>query len=267
MILPAFAAAICIFESVGQTNGQPKVSNGIVISDLHLFARRSRGAARFDSLRRELRALDVLVLNGDIFDFRWSTLGDQKQTLPAAMNWLNALVRELPRCEIQFIVGNHDCPRTFLEELSRLAATCPRFHWHEHLLQVGPALFIHGDCAHRRMDHHGLSRFRRHWERDWCWNPAMATAYLCADHLGITRRVHEWHFPRRKTVERITFYLDNASPGWRARTRDCYFGHTHLPFANYEHGGVRFHNTGSAIHNLDFNPIAFEVSAAPDDLN
>ena len=87
----------------------------------------------------------------------------------------------------------------------------------------------------------------------------MATAYECVDRLGITRRVHEWHFPRRKTVERIAFYLDNACPGWREQTRDCFFGHTHLPFSNYEYNGINFHNSGSAIHNLDFNPILFET--------
>jgi UDP-2,3-diacylglucosamine hydrolase len=231
---------------------------GIVLSDLHLFARRSRGAARFASLRRQLASADLLVLNGDIFDFRWSTLGRQQQTLPAAMAWLCRLASEFPRCQIHFIVGNHDCTRPFLDQLSRLSATLPAFHWHEYWLQLGPRLFIHGDCAHRRMDHRGLSRYRRMWERDWCCGRALAAAYVCVDHLGVTRRVHQIHFPRRKTVARLAYFLDRATPDWRRQTRDCYFGHTHLPFSNYEYDGVRFHNTGSAIHNLDFNPIIFE---------
>jgi UDP-2,3-diacylglucosamine hydrolase len=112
------------------------------------------------------------------------------------------------------------------------------------------------------MDNHGLSRFRENWRGDWRWSPAMATAYECVDRLGMTRRIHEWHFPRRKTVERITFYLDSTHPGWRASTRDCFFGHTHLPFSNYTYDGIQFHNTGSGIHNLEFNPISFE--ALPD---
>ena len=231
----------------------------MVISDLHLFARRSRGSVRFNSIREKLSCADMLVLNGDIFDFRWSTLGGQKETLPAAMNWLRNLANEFPGGQIHFIVGNHDCAGAFLENLAQLSAALPRFQWHEYLLRLGPALFFHGDCAHRQMDHRGLSRFRENWQRDWRWSPAMATAYECVDRLGITRRVHEWHFPRRKTVERIAFYLDSANPGWRAQTRDCYFGHTHLPFSNYTYDGIHFHNTGSAIHNLDFNPIVFEA--------
>jgi UDP-2,3-diacylglucosamine hydrolase len=240
-------------------NGQQKSRRGIVISDLHLFARRSRGAARFDSVRSKLSSVDVLVLNGDTFDFRWSTLGDQKETLPAAMNWLRELAGDFPGCHIHFVVGNHDCTGAFLDELAALAVALPLFQWHEYLLRLGPALFFHGDCAHRHMDQRGLSRFRQNWQRDWRWSPALAAAYACVDRLGITRRVHEWHFPQRKTVERIAHYLDNTCPGWREQTRDCFFGHTHLPFSNYKFAGIKFHNTGSAIHNLDFNPIFFEA--------
>jgi UDP-2,3-diacylglucosamine pyrophosphatase LpxH len=242
--------------SNGQQNGRP----GLVISDLHLFARRSRGETRFASIRNQLHSTSVLVLNGDIFDFRWSTLGDGKRTLSAAIHWLRGLANDFPNCQIHFVVGNHDCTPAFLEALDELAAMLPRFQWYEYLLRLGPALFFHGDCAHRRMDDHGLSRFREHWQRDFRWSPALATAYEYVDRLGITRRVHEWHFPRRKTVERIAFYLDHVRPGWRKQTRDCFFGHTHLPFSNYEYEGIKFHNTGSAIHNLDFNPVFFETT-------
>ena len=245
-------------------NGQPDTRRGIVVSDLHLFARRSRGTTRFASIRDRLNSAEVLVLNGDIFDFRWSTLGEHKRTLPAAVNWLRRLADDFPECQVHFVVGNHDCTAAFLNELSSLARSLPRFQWHEHLLRLGPSLFFHGDCAHRRMDHYSLTRFRAYWQRDWCCGSSIAAAYECVDRLGITRRVHEWHFPRRKTVERIVFYLDHTCPGWRKRTRDCYFGHTHLPFSNYEYEGVQFHNTGSAIHNLDFNPIAFEAPVQSD---
>jgi UDP-2,3-diacylglucosamine hydrolase len=180
------------------------------------------------------------------------------------MNWLRKLVHDLPRCHFHFVVGNHDCAVAFQEELIRLASTEPRFQWHEYLLRIGPSLFVHGDCAHRHMNDHGLSRFRKMWRRDFTWSPALAIAYECVDWLGITRRVHEWHFPRQQTVERIAFYLDNSFPGWREHTRDCYFGHTHLPFAHYEYDGIRFHNTGSAIHNLEFNPIWFETPKESD---
>ncbi|HEX5221717.1 MAG TPA: metallophosphoesterase [Verrucomicrobiae bacterium] len=243
-------------------NGPQTSRTGIVLSDLHLFARRSRGDTRFENVRRLLSKADLLVLNGDIFDFRWSTIGNQSKTLSAALDWLNTLAGNLPACQIHFIVGNHDCTASFKGGLTDLARALPSFQWHEHLLQLGPLLFVHGDCAHRRMDKDGLLRLRTSWERDWRWTPAMAVAYEYVDRLGITKRVHEFHFPRQKTVERLVFYLDSSCPGWRKTTRDCYFGHTHLPFANHEHDGIRFHNTGSAIHNLEFNPLCFKFTEA-----
>jgi len=58
---------------------------GIVLSDLHLFARRSQAADCMHRLRTELATVRVLVLNGDIFDFRWSTLRDLETTVAAAL--------------------------------------------------------------------------------------------------------------------------------------------------------------------------------------
>ena len=211
-------------------------------------------------MRDKLSEAEVLVLNGDIFDFRWSTLGDQNKTLSAALDWLRRLAGDFPGCQIHFIVGNHDCAVSFQDGLARLANALPRFQWHEYFLRIGSALFLHGDCAHHQMDQSALKCYRALWQQDRRRNPALAIAYECVDWLGITKRVHEWHFPRQKTVERIAFYLDCSCPGWREITSDCYFGHTHLPFANHEHAGIRFHNTGSAIHNLEFNPMHFEVT-------
>lgn len=239
----------------------PDRQRGIVVSDLHLFARRSRGQAQFDAIREGLRQVNMLVLNGDIFDFRWSSHANHNQTLAAAMNWLHALTADLPDCHIHFIIGNHDCLPAFQEELARLASSQPRFHWHEYLLQIGPALFLHGDCAHYRMDHVALKSYRANWQRTRRWSPALAIAYEGLDWLGITPRVHDWHFPREQTLERIAFYLDHAFPEWRIQTRDCYFGHTHLPFANHEHAGIRFHNSGAAIHKQVFHPISFVLPA------
>jgi UDP-2,3-diacylglucosamine hydrolase len=90
----------------------------------------------------------------------------------------------------------------------------------------------------------------------------MAGAYAWADRFGVTRLVHEWEFPRHPTVQRLLRFFDFECPGWRRDTRDCYFGHTHLPFADYEAEGIRFHNTGSAIRGAPFNPRRFTANPA-----
>jgi len=234
----------------------------MALSDLHLFSRRSQGVDHLESLRARLSSLDLLVLNGDIFDFRWSTLPSHESTVRAALAWLEELVRGLPNCQVHFLLGNHDCLRLFQEGLAGLVKSLPRFQWHEYFLQLDTALFLHGDCVQRRVDSQGLDQYRERWRQDRRRGKLAAHAYGWIDRLGVTRLGHQWHFPLRDTLERITGYLDRANPGWRKRTRDCYFGHTHLPFANFEHEGILFHNTGSAIRHMRFHPVTFEIRMA-----
>ncbi|MCC6235800.1 MAG: hypothetical protein IT580_24400 [Verrucomicrobiales bacterium] len=237
----------------------PPTRRGLVVSDLHLFARRSVGDACFQSLRAELASVDLLVLNGDIFDFRWSTLRGHHATVQAAVMWLRQLAAELPRCEIHYVLGNHDCLELFQERLPHWCAGESRLHWHEHQLRLGSALFLHGDCSVGHYDLAALRSYRSPWEHDSQRSPFAAHAYRLADRLGMTALVHRWHFPREQTVARVVYHLDQTQAGWKKEIRDCYFGHTHLPFAHHPHAGVNFHNTGSAIRGMKFNPIRFAV--------
>ena len=45
------------------------MQQGLVISDLHLFSRRSRAEELLAGIKGEIIGADVLVLNGDVFDF------------------------------------------------------------------------------------------------------------------------------------------------------------------------------------------------------
>ena len=235
---------------------------GMAVSDLHLFAHRSAGEGYFQSLRPQLAGADVLVLNGDIFDFRWSTLPSIEITIARAVEWLTKVHAAYPSCEIHYVLGNHDCPAFFSDRLDALANRLERFHWHEFGLRIGTALFVHGDCTHRTMDPAALRRFRDDWDNDRRHGRWMTKAYVAVDRLGITRAAHHYCFPRSTTVKRAMHYLDHAWPDWRTNTRDCYFGHTHQPFSGYQHGDIRFHNTGSAIRGMGFNPLAFQLSGA-----
>ena len=235
----------------------------MVVSDLHLFAHRSAGAECFGSIRPRLAACDLLVLNGDIFDFRWSTLSDASATTRRALDWLRELGRSLPHTEIHYVVGNHDCPAFFRAELDGFAADRIGFHWHECGVRLGTALFVHGDCTHRRMSPAGLRRYRADWDNDHHHARWRAKAYVVADRLGVTQLVHEVWFPRKSTIARLSHFLDQASPSWRHEATDCYFGHTHLPFSYYGSEGIRFHNTGSGIRGMGFNPCAFRTAVTP----
>jgi UDP-2,3-diacylglucosamine hydrolase len=232
---------------------------GLVLSDLHLFASRSNGNALFGRLHSRLAELKILVLNGDIFDFRWSEFPDHRATTHAALQWLSNLLQQLPACDIHFVIGNHDCLDDFTRHLPDLAGRHPTFHWHEKWLKLGEMMFLHGDAAQCPMDEDGLDRYRAIWRNDRQGGQLAARLYGCCDRLGLTLLAHRWSFPRRRTVRRLAGYLDHACPDWRRDARHCYFGHTHLPFSNELFEGVHFHNTGSAIHGMAFRPYPFKL--------
>lgn len=232
---------------------------GIVISDLHLLSVRSVGEQRLASIHEDLAAADVIVLNGDTFDFRWSHFRDEGQSVEAVLDWLRRFAADYPRAAVHFICGNHDCLDAFTRRLDDLVKECPSLQWHETHLQLGAHLFVHGDCAHRQMDAAGLDRYREVWKYDRPRAAWLAQGYRVADRLGITWAAHRAHFGPRGTLERLSWYLDRAVPGWKEVTAHCYFGHTHLPFRDRIHEGITFHNTGCAIAGARFAPVEFEI--------
>ena len=79
-----------------------------VFSDLHMFSRRSLAAEQMDQIRATVRKAATLVLAGDIVDFKWSELGSIEETAMATSEWLEDLLGESNRCEIHYLLGNHD---------------------------------------------------------------------------------------------------------------------------------------------------------------
>ena len=181
-------------------------------------------------------------------------------TIAVAIQWLLNLLTDFPHCHLHFLLGNHDCLTQFQTALAQLAEAQPRFSWHEHLLQLGPHLFLHGDCTTRKMGPQEFRDYRRFWTTDHGRRHGLPTvAYFLADSLGITRLVHKVIFRKGDTLDRLTYYLDKAQPNWRETVRFCYFGHTHEPFANRQKDGIAFFNTGSTIRGMEFEPASFLI--------
>jgi UDP-2,3-diacylglucosamine hydrolase len=231
---------------------------GLVISDLHLLAKRSVGASLLDGIRPMLDRCDMLILNGDTFDFRWSTLPDETESIAAAIAWLEARLDSMAGRDLHFIHGNHDCLHGFRDRLQPLAQRWPNLHLHEDALRIGDRIFLHGDCANRKMDTAALKAFRDQWASDKPRGGFSAKMYDIADMSGLSWSFHRCYFPRDVTVARVAHYLDSAIPGWRESANHCYFGHTHIPFRNHRHGDVSYHNTGSGIRGMGFQPIEFD---------
>lgn len=234
---------------------------GLVISDLHLLAKRSVGETLFNDIEQLLEQCELLVLNGDTFDFRWSTLREEQASIAAAIHWVEELLVRLEGREVHFVYGNHDCLGAFREKLEPLAMVRSNLWVHEHFMQLGDQLFLHGDCANRRMDVAAMAAFRASWANDKPRGKFSATMYDVVDKTGLCWQFHRRYFPQAITVARVAHYLDAALPGWRQEVADCYFGHTHLPFRDHEHEGVLFHNTGSGICGMGFEPLEFQYES------
>ena len=235
------------------------MQKGIVVSDLHLFSRRSQGLQALEHLYSLLAGVDILVFNGDIFDFRWSRLATNSDTVREAASWLTAVMRLNPHCRVEFVLGNHDCHEHFVEELSELEERWPAFSWHDHSFSIGENIFLHGDCANRRMSRRGLDRYRKKWSRRKKKGRTMAAGYEMLDRTGIIPAFHQVYFPPERAVRRIWHHLNDAAPEVLEGVRNVFFGHTHLPFANFPYRGINFHNTGSALKGCELNFLKFQA--------
>jgi UDP-2,3-diacylglucosamine hydrolase len=233
---------------------------GLVVSDLHLFSRRSDGEQLWDRIDDVRGDAEILVLNGDTFDFRWSQFPDESMATTAALEWVERVTRDGGWKCVHYILGNHDCLCEFVEGLRELASELETLACHELHLQMGRCLFLHGDCTNRRMSLDELLSYRAGWSKDRPRGALSKTLYDGVDALGISKMFHQLYFPKGPTVSRLAYHLSLVYPGWRRKLDHCYFGHTHQPFSGHEHDGVMFHNTGSGIRSMGFQPLHFTVN-------
>ncbi len=228
------------------------MDHGYVISDLHIFAKRSLADDHLDAMRTAAGQADFFVLNGDIFDFRWTTLDSVEQTVHAAMDWLRDFVSRHPNCQIYYVLGNHDSWAFFTEHLEELASQQPNFQWFPSHVRIGTSLFLHGDLPlglNRRQPFHRQLPPKSHRRGRFL--------HSCYDALifsGLHRLPGRWYW-RRRCARRFLRALKREQKGLGDGLTDIYFGHTHNVFCDYLHRGIMFHNTGSAVQGLEIGML------------
>lgn len=233
------------------------MKQGLVVSDLHIFSRRSNPAQYMDQLNSALAKSDMLVLNGDTFDFRWSTLPSIDQTIIEAMAWIQELSDRFPDCHIQVVCGNHDCRNKYINALIKLSDKNSKICWHEHYLHLENLLFLHGDCDHRH------TRFDRFVKRTEPYAAAkkvsnvLSMIYQKADQSGLTGFAQRLTARPKRSAKRVFSYMNGVAPNILDNVEHVYFGHSHVPFTDFKYNGLFFHNTGCAVKNTTFNPIQF----------
>ncbi len=232
---------------------------GCVLSDLHYLSSRSC----YDALRSEIHArlstAAVIVLNGDIFDFRWSSLPRLEDSLQRAIQELESLCRTHPTTRIHYVLGNHDCHPLFVEALNRLIQRFPQISQHAHEVQIGSSLFLHGDIL-QAGSRTRLEAYRTRFHRDHHLLKGFDPLYQTLHNLGFAElyshisstRTHTW----ARQLHRLIHIGELRVKG---EVRDVYYGHTHSPSTNIMYRGRRYHNTGAVLIRTPWKILPFQV--------
>jgi UDP-2,3-diacylglucosamine pyrophosphatase LpxH len=244
---------------------------GVFVSDLHLFARRSRADQLRDELRFAAAQSPVFILGGDIFDFKWSQLGSFEATVDAALDWLRELTLPFPTCQFHYLLGNHDDHPRFVEKAMQLCDEVPHLTLHPHRLRLGSHVFLHGhvldgyEINHELLQCQNKSESLRHGSshphaRLRTPTPVAHAAYEVLVRARLHRMLVTIVHRRKQTAERLVNYLESEGLSANTGVTDVLFGHTHRAMASFAHRGLRFHNGGAAIVGLPFRIVPWEAS-------
>ncbi len=235
---------------------------GYVVSDLHLFSKRTTAGRHAETLLEAAGRADVFVLNGDIFDFRWTTLPSVKDTIDEAIRWLERITKRFPDCHFHFILGNHDAHHAFEEKLAHLAKGTSNLNWHPYYLRLGGKVFLHGDvCISSGRPHPtSLERYRARWRKEGRKRGKFNNMlYDAAVQARLHKAIHHLAFPRKRTARSLLTYLEHVGGDAVDGVDSVYFGHTHVAMSGYEYGGIRFHNSGAPMKGVRFKPVKLHL--------
>ena len=238
----------------------------VVVSDLHMFSRRSEFHSHLDAIHSAARDADLFIFNGDTFDFKWTVLPSVLQTVEAAVLWLQELCEQHRDTRFHFILGNHDNLQLFIDELSQLSLQTENLAWHPYYLRIGDVAFLHGDVSDRLMDAAALERSRENWLHDTkVRHPVYHNIYDAVMLTGVHKVIQRVVYPKKRVARRIVNYLEDVGLGRVDGIKHVYFGHTHGAMRDFEHQGMYFHNPGTPMRGMDFQILEVEVHPVAED--
>ncbi len=235
-----------------------RIMTGYTVSDLHLFASRSKGKHVFDQLLSCVKEKEFLVLSGDIFDFKWSNFPSIEKAITEAIIWLTNLCRALPHSEIYYIMGNHDGIDPFHRALDKLATTQPNFQWHPTYFQFGSTLFLHGDIPIRSEGK--LLSERKLVEDEQIKGAVMDILYHAITYTRILKLWRKTTNQNRK-IPYISDAIDAHKELFNEEITKVYFGHTHNAVDGFEYKHRKFYNCGTAIRSFQFSILEVNLEA------
>jgi len=228
-----------------------EIKSGFVVSDLHIFARRSSIDMHMEEMHAAIAEADFFVLNGDIFDFRWSIVGGLEKTIDAAAVWIKELSARHSHCEIHYVLGNHDAIASFVTRLEKLSSEIENFFWHPTHLQIGKSLYIHGDLP--LSGKNPLERKFKKYER--VKGKSMNVLYDSVVKVRGHRLLDVTGAKKRCARKILKSFAKHGREGALDGITDIYFGHTHVGFSDFSYQNFTFHNTGAAICGVKINML------------
>jgi len=233
------------------------VRKGGTVSDLHILTNRTAIHEYMEEIEAELADSDLFVFNGDIFDFQWSLHGGFEESVKVAVAWIEELISRHPHCLFVFINGNHDCTEEYKQALEALSAKWDNFAWEEYFLRVGDKVFLHGDVFNAGATRAKLDAYRNRYNAQARKGKILHSMYWAAARAGVPKVLLKF-VSKKACARRITAYLRHELGADFGEIRDVFFGHVHTPFTDFEHAGLLFHNTGTAVMGLRMHIIRFK---------
>lgn len=234
------------------------------VSDLHLFSSRSTAHEHEEAIRRVAGEVDLMVLGGDLFDFRWSRVGSAAATTAASLDWLDRIIDTSPAVRWAFLFGNHDGDAVFLRGLRKWATRRSDFEIAGDVLRVGDTVFLHGDVIEGGKHVDGFDRYRRRWADKSTAGHWSSRAYDAVVAVRAHKVAAAAAHRRRITCRRLLDALRPLGHDYTEGLRRVVFGHTHRHLDGFYYDGVRFYNCGAAIRWLPFCPIVLTVEPSDD---
>lgn len=234
------------------------VQRGLVVSDLHLLSDRSVGEKLLEPFLLNTGEFDLLVLNGDIFDFPWTNRPSIEVAIDDALKLLEKLIEAAPECRIVYLLGNNDCITPFVDRLRHLGERCSRFTFFSDYVRLGDKLFVHGDICNSRMNRQEFLARRTLDAQVKSRSPFARRLYRYIILLGLNRVVYLMH-SRKEIINRIFFFFEAEEQLPLVGVSQVFFGHTHAPFRYQDRRGIEFINTGSGIQGLKMASSTFTI--------
>lgn len=231
------------------------------VSDLHHFASRVQPQRYEQQIASAARQSQVMILGGDIFDFRWSQHGSIDASIDAATQWLASMGEQAPQCQWHYVLGNHDYHHHFISRLEQMALQWDGFSVHRFYVKLGDAIFLHGDVVDGHVTQDKLADHRNAWHDHETKSPIASSMYQMATAMRLHVPVVWGVRTRRMMAQRIVRYLDDIGLASDSGVRRVYFGHTHRAIDGYHFEGLTFFNGGAPLPGLDFQLLPLELTS------